>query len=60
MLEGTRLVRAAWLLDLLERALQRDPYLFPERRGDGLTHHVEPAVDRERTAIDVVWTTGSG
>jgi len=50
--------REAWVLERLEHALRSDPYVRPVRRGDGMDLHVEPAVDPERTAVDLTWATG--
>jgi hypothetical protein len=50
--------RRRWTLERLERAVAGDPYLRVDRDGDRLTLRVEPAVDADKTSIDVAWTSG--
>lgn len=52
--------RRAWVTERLERALRNDPYVRPERRGNGVVLQVAPAVDAERTAVELVWTSPDG
>lgn len=50
--------RRAWVLGLVEAACGPDPYLRPERIGDGLRIHVEPAVDADVCGTTLEWATG--
>ena len=52
--------RRRWLLELLEQAVSSDPYLATEREGDRMILRVQPAVDPERTALPLVWSSGEG
>ncbi|MCI4320983.1 MAG: hypothetical protein L3K18_03220 [Thermoplasmata archaeon] len=51
--------RRAWTLERLEHAVQSDPYVRVHRSGERLTLTVEPAVDPEKTSLELIWTSGT-
>jgi hypothetical protein len=52
--------RRAWILETLERACGRDPFLSIERRGRGLGIVIEPAVDPDECQVDIEFATEVG